>query len=122
MWTRRENSMVMKARNKMKDINDAFFAMLSQLEESMMRVQSTPQKAEPPKKKPVAEKEFSHYEVTVFSLNGSETYKAFEYDVDDDYIVILPVRGQMLDEKRELDEVLFPRESTVSMKVVKVYK
>ncbi len=114
--------MVMKARNKMKDINDAFFAMLSQLEESMMGVQSTPQKAEPPKKKPVAEKEFSHYEVTVFSLNGSETYKAFEYDVDDDYIVILPVRGQMLDDKRELDEVLFPRESTVSVKVVKVYK
>lgn len=105
----------------MKDIQDALIVMLSQMEaEALMGF--FPQSGEPPKKKPVAEKEFSHYQVTVVSVTGSETFDAFEYDVDDDYIVILPVRGQMLDDKREFDEVIFTRENTVSVKVVKVYK
>ena len=103
----------------MKDIQDALLVMLSQMEAP---IGFFPQSEEPPKKKPVAEKEFSHYQVTVVSVTGSETFDAFEYDVDDDYIVILPVRGQMLDDKREFDEVIFTRENTISVKVTKVYK
>lgn len=80
-----------------------------------------PKKPEP--KKPVAEKVFSHYEITVFGINGNTVHDAFEYDVDEHYLVILPVRG-MKDggDNRELDEFLYPRENIMSVKVTKVFK
>lgn len=77
---------------------------------------------EPEVKKPVPEKVFSHYEITVFGLNGNTVHDAFEYDVDEDYLIIFPVRG-MHDgaANRELDEFIYPRENIISVKVVKVF-
>lgn len=76
----------------------------------------------PEVKKTVPEKAFSHYEITVFGLNGNTVHDAFEYDVDEDYLVIIPVRGiKDGNDNRELDEFLYPRENIMSVKVVKVF-
>lgn len=80
-----------------------------------------PDKKEPDKKKATEEPKFSHYEVVIDYLNdGTEVVQAYEYDVDDDYIVVIPVKGQMK-ENKELDEVVFPRENVLKFKVYKVY-
>lgn len=79
-----------------------------------------PDKKEPDNKKATEEPKFSHYEVVIDYLNGTEVVQACEYDVDDDYIVVIPVKGQM-QENKELDEVVFPRENVLKFKVYKVY-
>jgi hypothetical protein len=80
-----------------------------------------PVKKVPDKEVPVDTDKFSHYEVVVETQSSTKCIPAFEYDVDDDYIVIIPVWGQIVN-KRELDEVIYPRESVVSMTVFKVYE
>lgn len=85
-----------------------------------IKAKPKPDKKEPDKKKSTEEPKFSHYEVVIDYLNGTEVVQACEYDVDDDYIVVIPVKGQ-IQENKELDEVVFPRENVLKFKVYKVY-
>ena len=102
--------------NSVEDMDSRFIIT----RDGIIKAKPKPDKKEPDKKKATEEPKFSHYEVVIDYLNGTEVVQACEYDVDDDYIVVIPVKGQMK-ENKELDEVVFPRENVLKFKVYKVY-
>jgi len=116
-------SMINSFLQVLSDLNNSVDGMDSRFiitPDGNIKAKPKPDKKEPDKKKATEEPKFSHYEVVIDYLNGTEVVQACEYDVDDDYIVVIPVKGQMK-ENKELDEVVFPRENVLKFKVYKVY-